>query len=135
MSCAPTQLLIVQQSTASTDLNCRQVLSKISNLMLSQIIQSVKQTKNSYGDQVHLPSIMPLEVSKIDNLEAVQLLLYVIAYGGYIGPGSTHLSPIHPLMLQMSIVDQAENRVQFHNHQYTFGYLFQSYLNLRYHFV
>merc|ERR1712038_643924 len=135
MSCALTQSLIVQQFTESIDLGSRQVLNKISSLMLSQIIQSVKQTRNSYGDQVHLPSIMPLEASKTDNLAAAQLLLYVIAYGGYIGPGSTHLSPIHPLMLQMSIVDQAENRVQFHNHQYIFGYLCQSYLNLRYRFV
>ena len=78
MNCALTQLLIVQQSTASIDLSSRQVLNKISSLMLSQIIQSVKQTKNSYGDQVHLPSIMLLEASKIDNLEAAPLLLYVI---------------------------------------------------------
>ena len=78
MNCAPTQLLIVQQFTASIDLNSRQVLNKISSLMLSQIIQSVKQTKNSYGDQVHLPSIMHQEVSKTDNLEEALHHLYVI---------------------------------------------------------
>ena len=78
MNCVPTQLLIAQQSTASIDLNSRQVLNKISSLMLSQIIQSVKQTKNSYGDQVHLPSIMHQEVSKTDNQEVAPHHLYVI---------------------------------------------------------
>ena len=38
--------------------------------MLSQIIQSVNPTKNSYGGQAHRPSIIPREVLKVDNLEA-----------------------------------------------------------------
>ena len=75
MSYVLTQLSIGQQFMESIDLSYHQVSNKISSRTLSQIIQSVKQTKNSYGGQVH-PSIP--EVSKIGNQVAALQRPFVI---------------------------------------------------------
>ena len=46
--------------------------------MLSLTIQSVKQTKNSYGGQVHLRIIMAQEILKLGTQQAALHLLFAI---------------------------------------------------------
>ena len=67
MNCVPILLSTVLPYMGLIDLSYLQVLSKISSRMLSQTIQSVKQTKNSYGGPA-LHSIR--EVLKIGKLVA-----------------------------------------------------------------